>query len=253
MRVIALGVGGAFTDRFYHTNYLVEVSGVRMLIDVGTTLRYSLQAAGYTARDINRVAITHFHSDHAGGLEEFAQRCRYMYQYRPAVYAMMDQIPLLKSMFALHGANIDDYVDVIPVENPMSITENDAGKYQLEYFSTNGLHATVTSNYIVSISRIDSLNGVKRVVFTGDIGSIEKSPLGGLVADPDTVAVFHDCYTGKMPSKDHPSLQQLEAFYPPEQRCKIHLIHYGDNISDYTEYIRGLGFKLAIQGEPITW
>jgi len=253
VRVIALGVGGAFTDRFYHTNYLVEVPGVRMLIDVGATLRYSLQAAGYAARDIDKVAITHFHSDHAGGLEEFAQRCRYLYQYRPAIYAMLDQIPLLKNMFALHGADIADYLDVIPVENPILITENNVGKYQLEYFSTQGLHATVTSNYIVSISRIDTGNGVTRVVFTGDIGPIEKSPLGKLVADPDTVAVFHDCYTGKMPTKDHPSLQQLAAFYPPEQRGKINLIHYGDNISDYAEYIRDLGFELAIQGEPITW
>lgn len=87
MRVIALGVGGAFTDRFYHTNYLVEIPGCRLLIDAGTTLRYSLPAAGYTAKDISAVALTHFHSDHVGGLEEFCQRCRYLYQYSPVIYA----------------------------------------------------------------------------------------------------------------------------------------------------------------------
>jgi phosphoribosyl 1,2-cyclic phosphodiesterase len=253
VQVTALGVGGAFTDRFYHTNYLVEVPGMRMLIDVGTTMRYSLRAAGYIARDIDRVSLTHFHSDHVGGLEEFAQRCRYMYQYRPAIYAMVDQISLLSGLFALHGAKIDDYLNVITGENPMSITDSDEGQFQLEYFSTKGLHAEVTSNYIVGIHRIDRLNHATRVVFTGDIGPIEQSALGSLVADPDTIAVFHDCYTGKMPSYDHPSLEQLERFYPPEQRCKIYLIHYGDNISEYADRIKDTGFKLAIQGETYTW
>jgi hypothetical protein len=70
------------------------------------------------------------------------------------------------------------------------------------------------------------------VVFTGDIGPIEKSALGELVADPVTVAVFHDCYIGKVPSPDHPSLEQLKNFYPFEQRSKIYLIHYGDNITE---------------------
>lgn len=253
MRVTALGVGGAFTDRFYHTNYLVEVPGLRMLIDIGTTLRYSLRAAGYTVRDIDRVVLTHFHSDHVGGLEEFVQRCRYMYQYKPAIYAMVDQIPLLTNLFALHGAKIEDYLNVIIGDNSMFITDSDEGQFQLEYFSTQGLHAEVTSNYIVGIRRIDRLNHATRVVFTGDIGPIEHSILGSLVADPDTIAVFHDCYTGRMSSHAHPSLEQLERFYPPEQRYKIYLIHYGDNILEYAEYIKKTGFKLAIQGAVNTW
>jgi phosphoribosyl 1,2-cyclic phosphodiesterase len=253
VKVTVLGVGGAFTDWFYHTNYLVEVPGVRMLIDGGTTLRYSLMAAGYIVRDIDRVVLTHFHSDHVGGLEELAQRCRYMYQHRPAIFAMADQIPLLTSLFALHGAKTEDYFNIITGETPMIITDSDEGQFQLEYFSTKGLHAEVTSNYIVGLRRTDRLNHVTRVVFTGDIGPIEQSNLGTLVADPDTIAVFHDCYTGKVPSHDHPSLEQLERFYPPAQRSKIHLIHYGDNISEYAEYIKDTGFKLAIQGETYTW
>lgn len=251
VRVTTLGVGGAFTDRFYHTNYLLELPGLRMLIDVGTTLRYSLQAAGYTARDIDRVAITHFHSDHAGGLEEFVQRSRYLYQHRPSIFAMTDQIPLLSGLFALHGGKMEDYLHVITGENPIFITDSDEGQFQLEYFSTQGLHAQVTSNYILGIRRIDRRNHATRVVFTGDIGPIEQSALGRLVADPETIAVFHDCYTGKIPSRDHPSLEQLQRFYPTAQRSKIYLIHYGDNILEYAEYIKEAGFKLAIQGETL--
>jgi len=253
MRVIPLGVGGAFTDRFYHTNYLVEIPECRLLIDIGTTIRYSLLAAGYTAQDINAVVLTHFHSDHVGGLEEFSQRCRYMYQYRPTIYAMPDQVPLLASLFALHGAKPADYLNVTTVENPIVINNTGDAQYQLEYYSTIGLHAQVTSNYMISIRQKGRDNKAIRVVFTGDIGPIEKSELGRLVANPETVAVFHDCHTGSTPTPAHPSLEQMKDLYPLEQLGKIHVIHYSDNIDQYTDRIKGAGFKIAIQGEVIEW
>lgn len=253
MRVIALGVGGAFTDRFYHTNYMVEIPGCRLLIDAGTTLRYSLLAAGYTAKDVNAVVVTHFHSDHVGGLEEFCQRCRYLYQYRPVIYAMADQIPLLTGLFALHGAKPEDYLTVITGETPIIIGDSQDAQYQLEYYSTVGLHAQVTSSYVVGIRRIGSDNKAIRVIFTGDLGPIEKSALGWLAADPETVAIFHDCYTGSMPTPAHPSLEQMTKFYPQEQRGKIYCVHYGDNIAEYMTYIQEAGFKVAIQGEAVEW
>lgn len=251
MRVIALGVGGAFTDRFYQTNYLVEIPGCRVLIDAGTTLRYSLLAAGYTAKDISAVALTHFHSDHVGGLEEFSQRCRYIYQSRPTIYVMIDQIPILKSLFALHGAKPEDYLNVITGDNPIEIKETCEAQYHLEYYSTLGLHAEVTSNYILAIRRLGRDGKAIRVVFTGDIGPIEKSELGNLAADPETAAIFHDCHTGAMPTPAHPNLDQLEKVYQRELRNKIHLIHYGDNISECKERIKAAGFKIAVQGEAI--
>ncbi len=253
MRVIALGVGGAFTEQFYQTNYLVEIPGVRLLIDAGTTLRYSLLAAGYTAQDISAVVLTHFHSDHVGGLEEFSQRCRYLYQYKPMLYAMPDQVSLLAGLFALHGANPNDYLKVITGENPIGISNMEDAQYQLEYHSTIGLHAEVTSNYMVGIRRIGRDNKAIRVVFTGDIGPIEQSELGRIVADPETVAVFHDCHTGNIPTSAHPGLGQMKSFYPPELRGKIYVIHYGDNIAEFSERIKEAGFKVAIQGEAVEW
>lgn len=253
MRIIPLGVGGAFTDRFYQTNYLVEIPGYRLLIDAGTTLRYSLPAAGYTAKDINAVALTHFHSDHVGGLEEFAQRCRYLYQQRPSIYAMADQIPLLASLFALHGAKTEDYLQVITGESPLLFYDTKDAQYQLEYYSTLGLHAEVTSNYMIGIRRLSRNNQAARVLFTGDIGPIERSELGRIIAEPETVAVFHDCHTGSTPTPAHSSLTQLKNFYPPEQHGKIYCIHYGDNITECLEQIKRNGFQVALQGEAVEW
>jgi ribonuclease BN (tRNA processing enzyme) len=250
VRVIPLGVGGAFTDKFYHTNYIVEIPGFRLLIDAGTTLRYSLSAAGYTAKDIDAVAITHFHSDHVGGLEEFAQRCKFMYKHRPTVYAMPDQIPLLTSLFALHGAKPEDYLKLSVSDSTIILKSSNDVQYQLEYYSTVGLHAGVTSNYMIGIRWV-ARDKPRRIVFTGDIGTIEKSALGRLVGDSETAAVFHDCHTGAAPTFAHPTMEQIINFYPAEQLKKIYCIHYGDNIADCAEQIKAVGLKIAMQGESI--
>lgn len=253
MKVTALGVGGAFTDRFYHTNYVVEIPDFRLLIDAGTTLRYSLSASGYEVTNINALALTHFHSDHVGGLEEFAQRCRYVYQHRPKIFVKSDQKGLLSNLFALHGAKPEDYLAVIEAQEPIVLKHTGEVQYELEYYTTVGLHAEVTSNYMIALRQISCDRKAKRIVFTGDIGLVEQSELGQLVADPETVAVFHDFYTGKSPTSAHPNLGQLTALYPQELRKKIYMIHYGDNIDEYKDEILCAGFKIAAQGITMEW
>lgn len=249
MRVFVLGVGGAFTDRFYHTNYLVELPGCRLLVDAGATLRYSLPAAGYTVQDVQAVAVSHFHSDHAGGLEELAQRSHYLYQHRPRLYVMPDQAPLYNSLFALHGVKPERYfaVTAMPLDSVV-LQETQQAQYRLEFYSTRGLHADVTSNYSIGVSRSRPGHSVTRVVFSGDLGCIGRSPLGGLAADTETAAIFHDCYTGAAPSPAHTGLEQMTEAYRPELRPKIQAIHYGDNIDAYSPQIRAAGFSIARQG-----
>ncbi len=70
MKIYPLGVGGAFTKSNYHNNYIIQLDEKYMLIDAGTTLRYSLQEAGFNYSDIHFVFISHLHFDHVGGLEE---------------------------------------------------------------------------------------------------------------------------------------------------------------------------------------
>lgn len=255
MKVIPLGVGGAFTDRFYQTNYLVELPGARLLIDAGTTLRYSLPAAGYTVKDITGIVLTHFHSDHVGGLEELSQRCRFIYQYRPAIYAMPDQLPLLNSLFALHGTKPGDYLEVQGVQSDSQLlaAAQDGTEYRLEYYSTCGLHAEVTSSYIVAVHRRGGGKRPVRIVFTGDLGPIEKSALGHLAADPATAAIFHDCFTGAKPSPAHPSIEQIENFYPTELRSKLFAIHYADTVEEVSERLLKSGLQIAQQGKSYEW
>ena len=74
MKIYPLGVGQGFSTKYFHNNYIISISNTNILIDAGTTLRFSLEASPYTYTDIDYIFLTHFHFDHIGGLEEFLQR-----------------------------------------------------------------------------------------------------------------------------------------------------------------------------------
>ncbi len=71
MKITALGVGDAFSARWYSTSLLVEGDGARLLIDCPHPIRKILaeSAPGIDLPDIDAVVLTHLHADHCSGLE----------------------------------------------------------------------------------------------------------------------------------------------------------------------------------------
>lgn len=75
MKLQFLGSGTAFTplaDNFHSNMVLESPSGKRLLIDCGSDARHSAGAVNLTSKDFDAVYISHFHADHAGGLEWMA-------------------------------------------------------------------------------------------------------------------------------------------------------------------------------------
>ncbi len=76
--ILPLGVGYAFTRRFYHSSFLMVCGGKTTLIDAPAPLRRVMWAAGRNSgfdidlQHIDNLFLTHLHGDHCNGVEEFA-------------------------------------------------------------------------------------------------------------------------------------------------------------------------------------
>jgi ribonuclease BN (tRNA processing enzyme) len=76
--VLPLGVGDAFSARYYSTCLALRAEGTWLLVDcphpIRKILRESGQAAGFSldVPDFQAIVLTHLHADHASGLEGFA-------------------------------------------------------------------------------------------------------------------------------------------------------------------------------------
>ncbi len=77
MRVLILGVGDAFTRRYFGSSALIEAPGGYVLLDcpdaIHRCLHEATSRAGWSAdaSSIDDILLTHLHGDHCNGLESF--------------------------------------------------------------------------------------------------------------------------------------------------------------------------------------
>jgi len=77
MSFIPLGVGDAFSTRYYSYSIVVEAEGTTLLIDCPHPIRKMLHEASATSGfpvdlpDVDAVLLTHLHADHCSGVEGY--------------------------------------------------------------------------------------------------------------------------------------------------------------------------------------
>lgn len=239
MKIKALGVNGAFT-KHYHNNYVFELGNRKLLVDAGTTLRSSLPDAGYKESDITDVIITHLHSDHVGGLEEFAQRCKWIHNHKPNLW-IHDELALglnqiVNSGLCTDGLRLSDYFCVLYVREEFAINN-----YIIELLETENLHA---QNMFSMGLKVNGLKENKNVIFTSDIAKHEEACFRGVI-DRNTVALFHDVSLVK--NAVHSYIEDVVDFYKDDiEPHKIFGMHYQDEIN-YSEYIGKYGINFAVR------
>ncbi len=77
IRLIAVGVGGAFSGKMYQSNFIVIKGSTVLFVDLGSKTTMKLAEFGLSAHSVKNLLITHSHADHIGSLEEVALKRRY--------------------------------------------------------------------------------------------------------------------------------------------------------------------------------
>ncbi len=234
MKITALGTGSALSKRFFNNNYIFEFEGKRLLIDGGTSLKYSLQAASMKHSDIDYAIITHFHFDHAGGIEELLTHNYWNFengQHVPKLtkFIMLEsQLPhyesLLHSGLKNQGMTYVDYMQPIILTHENSIQIDSC---QFTFIDTSNMHCAGMQSYALHIT---DMNTGTNIIFSSDIQDLINSGLKERINE-QTAAIFQD--VSFVPNPVHASFDEICAYYPKEYHSKVHLMHYGDDIEKF--------------------
>lgn len=220
---VPLGVGDAFSARWYSSCLALEHEGRWMLVDCPHPIR-KMMREGLDGVDLDRVegvALTHLHADHASGLEGYAYFSFFVLRRRarllahPAVGARLWEGSLAAGMEhlgepgtdAARAYGADDYFDLVSIDER---TPAALSPFRLECRRTR--HHIPTTAFRISAGGV-TLGYSADTAF--DPSLIE------WLAEADLVV--HETNYGI-----HTPYQALAAL-PPELRAKMRLIHYPDD------------------------
>lgn len=77
LRLIALGVGAAFSTKMFQANFIIIKGNTTLFVDMGSKVTLKMAEFGLSAHNVKHLLITHSHADHIGSLEELALKRRY--------------------------------------------------------------------------------------------------------------------------------------------------------------------------------
>lgn len=255
-----IGVGSAFSKKYYQNNALIVKGKDHVLIDCGTRTPEALSVLGLSVMDIRNYVITHSHADHIGGLEEVMLLNRYVAKSRPTMIAPLMYRKFLWKHSLKGGAAYNERVDgkflrysdlwnaieMTPVEGAdRQLCEARLGSIKLAMFRTK--HIPDSSPSWRSSSPSYGVVIDDRILFTSDT-RYDPEMFEFLGRHYEFDAIFHDCQL--YPGGVHASLDELHGL-PPDIKSKTSLMHFGDGVAEYVDKARAYGFKgFARQWEP---
>ena len=229
-QVRVVGVGDAFTARYYNACLLVEAGDLRLLIDAPPALARALRDLSDRSDitvgldDIDHVLITHLHGDHVGGLEQLLFWRRFVTGRKttihaiPEVFAGLWDTRLRGGMDTLMHPDgsqsrleLSDYAEI----EPLAPGVNRIGPIDLEWRRT--IHHIPTSAVRMRV-------GDRVIGYSADT-SFDPTLIDWLAASE---LFFHETNHGV-----HTPLAALVGL-PEAIRGRMRLIHYPDQLDPDT-------------------
>ncbi|MCO5165080.1 MAG: MBL fold metallo-hydrolase [Planctomycetes bacterium] len=227
LRFVPLGVGDAFSARWYSSCLALEAGGAWLLVDCPHPIRKMMREASATAGvalDVDRLAgvvVTHLHADHASGLEGLGYFSRFALRRPAALLAHPEVVRRLwdghlaagmEQLLPAVGAppramRLDDYFAWTPLDQDRPV---DLGPFTIECRPTIH-HIPTTALRIRAGGR--SLGYSADTAF--DAGLIEWLAAADLVVHETNLGV-------------HTPYASLAAL-PAPLRAKMRLIHFPDD------------------------
>lgn len=243
MDIQFIGTGSAFCTNNYHSNALITENGKHILIDAGGDLRFSLYEQGLSYRDIDAVYISHFHTDHIGGLEYLAfksyfdhSKCKIRLFIHEAFIESLWQNSLKAGLGMIFNTELQlsDYFDIVPVKDDF-IWEG----IPFELIET--LHVSESYNILPVYGLL--IGKGKKVYITGDT-RYTPGELHAVYERADLI--IHDTETSEYKSIIHSHFEDLLQL-PQEIKSKTYLWHYQDNVvyefDKWQQDAKASGFK----------
>lgn len=243
MDITFIGTGSAFNHADSNNSAFLEFYGSNMLLDCGPSVPRDFEVMFGSVSKIDNIWISHLHGDHIGGLEELGFKNYFMNGgKRPNLYIHESLIEKLKEYLAITMGytttgpiSVDAYFNFIPIKD-----ENSA------MFTIDK-----TDFYVEMVDHICCLSPAFYLtegtfIYTGDTKFIDWSKCNL----KSIKAIFQDTQLHDYGNNVHTTLQELLTL-PEDVRSKIWCMHYGPDITQFSEQIKNAGMKIAERWKKI--
>jgi ribonuclease BN (tRNA processing enzyme) len=242
LRLIPLGVGEAFTARYYTSCLALGLDDVWLLIDCPHPVRKMLREGSTSAGiplDLDKilaVSVTHLHADHCCGLEDFGYFSYFALKHRARLLAHPDVSARLWSGLLAAGmefsqakpnqqpvrSELSDYFELVDLSYAEPVS---CGPFSVECRRT--VHGVPTTAFRIGA-------GGRTLGFSADTAFDEA--LIDWLASADLIV--HEATTLQHTGV-HTPYEKLAAL-PGDIRAKLRLIHYPDDFDLHSSVIEPL-------------
>jgi ribonuclease BN (tRNA processing enzyme) len=236
--VVFVGTGDAFgSGGRRNSAILVRDSGRTLLLDCGPTTLPGLKSMGIDPREIDAIALSHYHGDHVGGVPFLLLDYQYEHaRAKPLTIlgppGVQKRVEGLSQAYEYHGHEDRSYDLVFREFSPGVPLEVDG----FEVVPADAWHHPETCPHMVHVAV-----GGRSIFFTGDTGWHEALPR--LVGDVDLFV--SECVFFEERFEFHLAHVRLDRERARFRAARTILTHLGSEVLANTEKVR---FDLAEDG-----